>query len=296
MFRLSRFDAVAAGFAVAVFSLGVEARGVDNEQFVRIRRETDGELAALETSVAGYRSGESDQAHGLQVDLVSAVHVGEKSYYAELNRRFKSYDAVLYELIAAKGVDAAQRRSEGASPVTMVQSAIRSCLGLEFQLDAIDYTANNFVHADMSPQEFSQSMKDRNESFSRLFLRALAMSYVKEGKGRRQRPPDLADMLLLVFDKARATGLRRLMAEQFGDMNAIVEMINGPEGSTLVTERNKVVIKVLREQINQGRRKFAVFYGGAHMPDIERRLVQDFHMEPARLEWLTAWDLRLPEA
>ena len=36
-----------------------------------------------------------------------------------------------------------------------------SALGLSFQLDEIDYTRPNLVHADMTPDEFAQSMRDR---------------------------------------------------------------------------------------------------------------------------------------
>ena len=38
------------------------------------------------------------------------------------------------------------------------QQGLTRMLGLEFQLDRIDYTAPNFVHADMSPKEFEAAM------------------------------------------------------------------------------------------------------------------------------------------
>ncbi len=39
---------------------------------------------------------------GVTVHLIAAVHIGEKSYYDGLNRDFKGYDAVLYELVNSK--------------------------------------------------------------------------------------------------------------------------------------------------------------------------------------------------
>ena len=35
---------------------------------------------------------------GARVDLVGAVHIGDQAYYEKLNRQFKKYDAVLYEM------------------------------------------------------------------------------------------------------------------------------------------------------------------------------------------------------
>ena len=53
---------------------------------------------------------------------------------------------------------------------------MKNVLKLEFQLDCIDYSVPNMVHADMSPEEFSQSMKDRGESFLKMFLRAMGQA------------------------------------------------------------------------------------------------------------------------
>src|SRR5690349_13867624 len=36
---------------------------------------------------------------GQTVDLVGAVHIADAPYYQELNRRFATYDAVLFELV-----------------------------------------------------------------------------------------------------------------------------------------------------------------------------------------------------
>src|SRR5690606_17277858 len=113
------------------------------------------------------------------VDLVSAIHVADKSYYDELNNRFKEYDAVLYELVAPEGTkipfqpavekqpkDAAQETGlqRAKNPITFIQTLMTDILGLSFQMDAIDYTSNHFIHADFSPQEFAASMEARGES------------------------------------------------------------------------------------------------------------------------------------
>ncbi len=52
-------------------------------------------------------------------------------------------------------------------------------------------------------------------------------------------------------------------------MTAVLE---GPKGSTLIGERNKRALDVLKKQIASGKKKIAVFYGAGHMVDMEKRL------------------------
>ena len=48
-----------------------------------------------------------------------------------------------------------------------------------------------------------------------------------------------ARILFALFSKDRARQLKLLMAEQFEDLRGASFVFSGPEGSTLVTERNK---------------------------------------------------------
>jgi hypothetical protein len=61
-------------------------------------------------------------------------------------------------------------------------------------------------------------------------------------------------------------------------------------GSVIVVERNKVAMDVLNKQMAKGHRRLGIFYGAAHLTDMEQRLLaMGFKREKA--EWLTAWDL-----
>jgi len=41
---------------------------------------------------------------GVQVDLLSTMHIGDKAFFRDLSRQFPKYDAVLYELVAPRAV------------------------------------------------------------------------------------------------------------------------------------------------------------------------------------------------
>src|SRR4029077_17776435 len=86
----------------------------------------------------------------VSVDLVAAVHVADAAYYAALTRRFEKYDAVLYELVAPEGTQVPLGRgTSNTNPLGAMQNGMKEVLDLDHQLEKIDYTKKNFVHADM---------------------------------------------------------------------------------------------------------------------------------------------------
>src|SRR5260370_8899454 len=66
-------------------------------KFLRITKDAKGQPLALETATVRYRPASGEGA--LIVDLVSVVHLGERSSYRKLNEQFEHYDLVLYELL-----------------------------------------------------------------------------------------------------------------------------------------------------------------------------------------------------
>ena len=223
------------------------------------------------------------------VDLISAVHVGEKSYYTSLNKLFTGYDVVLYELVAPEGTRIPKGGGKGSGhPVAVLQSFMTDILNLEFQLKAVDYTRPNFLHADLSPEQFDEAMRNRGESFWTLFFRMMAYSMSKQSEGGSS---DL-DLLLALFSKNRSLAMKRIMAEQFQDLGGSTSVLDGPDGSAIIADRNKRALEVLRKQIAAGKKKIAIFYGAAHMPDFEKHLRGDFGLVPVNTRWLVAWDLK----
>ncbi len=61
--------------------------------------------------------------------------------------------------------------------------------------------------------------------------------------------------------------------------------------SVIVTDRNRKAIQVLKRELAKDRKRLCIFYGAAHMPDLEQRLV-DLGFTKKSQRWLTAWDVR----
>ena len=108
--------------------LALKASLAVKTKFLRIDRDKRGRAMTLDTSVVRY------EKDGVIVDLVGAIHVGEKSYYRKLNRQFKQYDVLLYELVAEKGTKPTQDRKPGGNPIGSMQGMMTKVLGLQHQI------------------------------------------------------------------------------------------------------------------------------------------------------------------
>jgi hypothetical protein len=259
--------------------------------FLRVVRDDQKVPQALETSVVRY-VGKSGKYAGATVDLIGAVHVGEKSYYEALNKRFETYEVLLYELVADKGTKIPKGGGKGRSshPLGMMQEGMTDVLGLVHQLRHVDYTKKNFVHADMSPDEFSKKMDERGESWMSMMFRMMGQGMAMQASKPNERPE--LEMLMAFFDSNKELKLKRALAKQFEDMDVMMAAFEGEEGSTIITERNKAALKVLEDQLKAGKKNIGIFYGAGHLPDMDERLRDEFGLERQPPEWLTAWDMR----
>jgi hypothetical protein len=256
-----------------------EAELSEPTEFLRyVERAED--RGALETAIATYASPD-----GLEVALIAVVHIGAPDYYSELRRRFEAYDSVLFEMIAPSAEAARRARGGEKSLLARFQSGFAESLGLSFQLDGIDYTAANFVHADMTAGQFARRWEERGESLWKMALRLLSVDAARTSE---LRPAALFEAVRSPDRKRR---LRTLLAREFGKLEQMLDGLDGSEPgqeSMLIGERNKAAMSVLRERVAAGDRKLAIFYGAGHMPDFERRL-RDMGLRLRSREWLEAW-------
>ncbi len=288
------FAAASRGTPPATAEKPAASEKKEADRFLRLTRDKKGVPRTMDTAIVTYVPAD-DMREGLSVDLIGAVHVGERSYYDQLNKEFEGYDALLYELVAPDD-DAVPKAGQGTSnahPIGMLQNSMKEMLELEHQLALVKYDRPNFVHADMSPEEFAETMASRDESLTKLFFRMMGQGIAQQSKqqARSGRSAE-ADMMAAMFSRERAVMLKRVMAEQFGDLESAMAGLDGPDGSTIITERNKVALDVLKEQINAGKKKIGIFYGAGHLNDMDERLLKDFNLKRGNTRWLTAWDLR----
>jgi hypothetical protein len=293
------------------------AKAAKAPSYLRIKRNLDQQPVSLQTSVVRFvpASGEGE----LVVDLIAAVHMADQRYFLHLNDRFENYDVLLYELVAPPGTRIPKGGRPADNPLAMIQQMATVALDLASQVDEIDYTAANFVHADMSPDEMAEAVRKRGDDGLTLFLSVTAdllrQQNLQEMK-RQQRLKDLSvtvepapgredasgedenaapgeelDLFSQLLDPDGPVKMKRILAEQFEQMETGTGL--GPTLNTiLVEDRNQAAIRVFQKQLAEGKKRIGIFYGAAHMPDFEQRLVREFGLKRQSEEWLTAWDLR----
>lgn len=262
--------------------------------WVRYRETEAGEPIGLETAVARYE-GPSPAGRGtVSVDLVGAIHVGDRAYYDALNARFRGYDAVLYELVAPEGT-VVQRGARVASdnPLGAMQNGMKGLLALDHQLEVVDYTRPNFVHADMAPETLFATMKSRDESVLKLYFRMVGQSIAEQTKAAQNGESAEMDLMRAMFSspKDRPRRMKIAMASQLTQLESLLTSFGGEKGTTLIHERNRTAMDVLARELAAGKRRVAVFYGAGHLTDMDARLRERFGLRQTAKEWVTAWDL-----
>lgn len=254
-------------------------------EFARVDTDADGRPRALQMSIVAYVP--ADASKLFEVDLVSAIHIGDPAYYAELNSRFEEYDVLLYELIAPAEALGAERLDERKGILSTAQVGMTKLLDLSFQLDEIRYDAANFVHADLSPEELRASMAERGESlyvyFWRIFFATLN-EYAKDPLGLRD-----VEILSGMLAAGQDDSLKTMMAYEMTNLDAVEDMLGDDSNNAVIGARNQRAIDVLRREIEAGANRIGIFYGVAHMPDLEERLLEQLGLTYDRTDWVDAW-------
>lgn len=255
--------------------------------FARIATDDDAQPRALQMSIVTYAP--QDGATSLSVDLISAIHIGDPSYYAELNERFRHYDALLFELVAAENSVTASRLAERKGLLSKAQLGMTKMLGLSFQLDEVDYDQTNFVHADLSPAELRQSMEDRGESlyvyFWRIFFASLDQ-YARDPLGLKDW-----EMMSAMLTSGNDDSLKTMIAYEMTNIEQVQDILGEDSNSAVIGARNQRAVDVLQREIKAGAKRIGVFYGVAHMPDLEERLLEELGLAYEKTTWVDAWEL-----
>ena len=256
-------------------------------RFARVDLDADGRPRALQMSVASYVPANDDSL--LQVDLVGAIHIGDPAYYAELNDRFESYDVLLYELIAPSDAVRSDRVEGRKGILSTTQVGMTKLLGLSFQLDEIRYDAANFVHADLSPKELRASMQERGESlyvyFWRIFF-ATMNEYARDPLGLRD-----IEMLSGMLAAGHEDSFKTMMAYEMTDLDSVQDILGDDSGNAVIGARNQRAVDILVREIEAGAKRIGIFYGVAHMPDLEEKLIEQLGLTYTAIDWVDAWQL-----
>lgn len=301
MIRLTRWLWIVLLFATVAAAQTTRPATANDDGSSKFLRFVDDQQngGQLQTSIVTYTN-----TSGAKVDLIGAIHIADPAYFWKLNKQFEGYDVLLYEMVRPKDMlpgEIHDGAAGGNAPpgelawVGILQKFMKNTLQLSHQLEEINYDRKNFVHADLDAETFFQMQDDRGESVMSLMLEQMLREM---GKDRQPMAMDLGGLLSALQNADRTESARQLklvLARQFMQMDQMLEGLDGPNGSVLVTERNKAALKVLQQELAAGKKKIGIFYGAAHLKGMEKILTAEMGFTQAGPpQWRVAWDLADP--
>lgn len=310
-----------AALAILALALPPAPRAAEAADRDYVRYTGDDRRGKLETVIITMKK------DGATVDLIGAVHVADPEYYQALTKLFTGYEELLFELVDGQRMkeemesapvrpkrkrpakpeakpDAAQEPAKTIAPestehadedandpafrlIAGMMKGVGSYFRLQYQTEGIDYHTKNFVHADVSKEEFSRMQDERGESFMDLFYKAME-AQLKVGTDRKAEPKGSQLLLALLGD---SSGLKVAMARQLASADTLTEVMEEAGGTVIITDRNKKALEVFDARIAAGRKNLGIFYGAAHLADMEQRLEMKGWVRSGE-RWLTAWDIK----
>ena len=238
----------------------------------------------LDTAIGHFRRG------NVQVDLVAAIHIADVAYYRQLQRRLDGYPRLLFELVTADGQRYARTGVRSDSGLSALQIWLRDKLGLAFQLEEIDYKRANFVHADLGPDELMAHLKSHwTDTLGMLLRWALTDAARSTNADGSMRFGGLELFGAVAPGSDRNLALKRVLARELAEMGDLTQASAGSDA--LIARRNEAAIATLQAELRKGAKRLGIFYGGAHMPDMQRRL-ETLGFVRTGTDWLVAWDMR----
>ena len=281
--------------AVIVAMLAASNQESWGGDYIRVK-ETE-TVAKLQTAVIRY------ERDGKQVDLIGAIHLADRRYYDFLNKHFEDYEVILFEMVGGEKlrgekepeairqlkleVDTDPEKEEnahGLGGLREVYQSMEKALGLVGQSAVIDYTAKNFVHADLTLKEFGALQKDRGESLVG-FLINIGM--------KAERPKNKPNSLLLMRGilAGRSDLVKLEMMQTMAEGDKQIDSLAGE--SVIISDRNIRCMEVMDQQLAAGQEKIGIFYGAAHFTDMRKRM-EERGFKKVSTKWLTAWEVQNP--
>ena len=93
------------------------------------------------------------------------------------------------------------------------------------------------------------------------------------------------------MSKASINAFKTMLAYEMIDLDTHREILGNDADSAVIGARNQRAMDVLRNQLDSGAKRIAIFYGVAHMPDMEERLIEQFDLIYLDTTWVDAWRL-----
>ncbi len=228
------------------------------------------------------------------IDLVGAMHAAEPDYYRILQRELNKADLVLFEGV----VDESQQQAEQAMTDAQRQKAYQKSAysrlaashGLVAQHASINYESSRFRRCDMSVQQMDALLKSEmaKGGSGAAASSAAEAEFASVRKALNGKSWATNALIGLISMSPALTARTRLMLVASGSESNEDGSSLHPRLERLIREdRNAFVMKevtaILRKE--KGHQRIAIFYGAAHLADLQKRLATLGYHPAESIRW-----------
>ncbi|MEE8155718.1 MAG: type II secretion system protein GspG [Phycisphaerales bacterium] len=171
-----------------------------------------------------------------------------------------------------------------------IQAQLASALGLQFQLDAIDYGQPGWRCSDMTIDQLEQAMQEKGVEFGPISGALAGTSWPAKFIGFVLK---LVETMDLWMDGAISDTFKVILIEMFSDETILeqgLQQFGAGFEEVIVGQRNQIVIDQIRTilELEPEVESVAVLYGAAHMRDMADRLTSQLGYQATGETWVTA--------
>ena len=285
---------------------------------MRVTRGTNG-AASLDIVVREFQPADKRQP---KIYLVAVSHLGEEAYYNQLQDLLEKTDRVLFEGVRASEERAKPKPRDPNAPARpkmpkheageySLQADMAKSLGLKFQLEAIDYERPHFLNSDMTLTQIAEVLnpvtkfgppgsgkpapKPEEDSGAAQFENLLS---AMDGSGFLGKVLQIGLRFIGTSEKMQAM-VKLTFIEVLGSLDGDLANLEVPSPGlkellhVLIQKRNAVVIADVQAALHEEHppQSIAIFYGAAHMTDMEMRLRKEMGYRPAQDQWFSAFSV-----
>lgn len=222
--------------------------------------------------------------------LVGAAHIGNKSYYTDLQKLLDGQDAVLYEGVHKK--EGLSIPGEGSisgtntqKPAKSVYETLSDALGLDFQLQDINYRHKNWINSDLTLEELDALNKQKTGGQPNQF------SMVEQLLDPSSPTARALGSFLGAATPGTREAIKVFLIEKLPTIDPNTAFADDPATrEVILTKRNESVMDAFSRELKgtPTPRSIAIFYGAMHQEDLENQLIRRFGYADVETRWFTA--------
>ena len=257
----------------------------DKKYYQALNKRFEGYEAVLYEGIGGGRPAEPAAEEEEKADAAAAEDQAAPTAMEEPENGEKALD----ERLADTEVHAAGEDEEDNKPKANLDGLHGAYLSgakwldLSYQMLEINYLKDNFVHADVTLEEFAALQAQRKENL----LSFMVKTGIQAAKKKPVKEPSSFRMLSSII-KGNKNGLKRELVHTLG---AGDDQVSGLAGeNVIIGDRNAKCLEVLDREVAAGKKNLCIFYGAAHFPDMEKRLIAGGWTKQ-ETAWMTAWEI-----